>query len=369
MTQLLVYVWYYNDTMRSINKINTYTRAHYFESIHALKAGIAFMIAYIVYLSVPHKGMMLQWLFITIVVVMASNSALGMQVHKSIGRIWATLLGAALAIAISFTPHLPIVLPIFLFIAVVVFIYIAVAYDKYTYMASMGLITFTLITISTKPTLHYAIDRTAEILLGIIIALLVSRFIIPIRSIKLVTQRDMINLGRLVDLYKFVLIDRRDRFNDDTVIKLESKVISSINIQSQLSSNLKYENRPEKQKKHNIHLVIRYQRAIYGYFSVLAITRRILTESLTSDDEIFLLFNNFVEQLVELLTNFIDNYPTVSTEKIDALKSANKAILSYTESATSNADSISAIHTVNFIAERIMLSCEQLAKQLQVIST
>lgn len=350
------------------HQVSAYFKAHYFESIHAIKAAIAFMIAYIIYSFIPHADIRPQWIFITIVVIMASHSALGAQVQKSIFRVWATLFGASLALFVINLPYWHYYLPVFLFVSSILFIFVAVSYEKYTYTASLGLITFCMITLSNTPTSLLALARTTEILLGIAIALLVTIFIIPIHSIKLIRQRAIVNTGRLQKLYQLVLIENKLRFKNPESNQVEKKILTSLNTQRQLQAHLKYEKKAHKRKADNIHQVIRYQQAIYRYFSVLEISKRLLCEPPNNHKPIIQLFTQFIKQLIVFLSEVTTYFPDIPKNEIQAMRITQHEMFEYTQQQPKSSEAVSVLHTICFTAERIICSCERLSEQLHKIS-
>jgi uncharacterized membrane protein YccC len=348
-------------------QVKKFYRSHFFEVLHAFKTAIAFMIAYIIYLFIPHKHIIGQWLFITIAVVMGTHSALGIQVNKSIVRTYATLAGAGFAILAIITPFWHIMLPIYLSIAAIVFTFIGVSFEKYNTVGTLGLATFSIIALSTTPTVEMAIIRTAEIILGILISLFVSRYIIPIRSSKLLKQRALINLGRVADLYQQVFIDNKHRFRTPAIIEHESKVLNSLTTQRQIKAHLKYEHKAQKKKTVSIDFIIRYQAVIYRYFTVFEVSRRILQEELKDDDLFFTLFEHLNESIIEFLNTFIQQYPEVPTALINQMEDERQALLTYTHEKSAESYILSPLHTICFIAHRIIYSCKRLSEESHII--
>lgn len=337
---------------------------HYFEIIHAFKAAIAIMIAYVIYASVPHDKIMTQWVFITIVVVMSSNSALGAQINRSMLRIGATLAGSALALIALLTPATEITLPLYLFLTTLVFIFIAIGYPKYGHMGTLGAVTFIMISLSTTPSLRTAIIRTLEILLGVLISLLVSRFIFPIRSIKLIKQRCFLNLSRITELYQAVLIDDKERFKDSNATELENKIIKSHQLQRELQAHIKYENKKDKLKVENIKLIIRSQSALYNYFSLLAVTKRIMIENGNRHSKMMLLLKAFVNELIHFIEEFIACYPHSASEKLAAIKLKSQQLTDYVNEQKLNQDASYPLYTMCFASKRIIEVCKHLDKNI-----
>ena len=333
---------------------------YYFEIIHALKAGIAVLIGYACFMIFPHNNLMPQWILITIIVVMSSNSALGTQINKSLFRILATLVGSLLAILAISTPNPSISVPLYLFMATTVFIFIAISYAKYSYVGSLGAITFCMITLSAAPKISLAVERTVEILLGIIISLLVSRFILPIRSVKLIKQLCFLNLTRIATLYQEVLINNKDRFYDNSVMRLEGKILESHAAQRQLQGHIKYENKQNKQNSQNIKLIIRSQTALYRYFSVLEIARRVLKEGEANQPAYHDLLEHFIQQFIVFISYFSADGHPAPEQPILEMKADSQKLLEHTYLLHNQNPIFSTLHTLYFIENRIIFVCQNL---------
>ncbi len=343
-------------------QLHQFIKRYYFEIIHAFKAAIAMMIAYSIYLATLGKGLMAQWMLVTIIIVMSSHSALGPQVGRALFRVWATLIGAVLAILALMTPYKSVTIPIYLFITTMVFIFGAVSYGRYGMMGTMGAATFCMIVLNTHPSVKLASARTLEVLLGIVISLLVSRFIFPIRSVRLIKQRCFINLSRIAELYHETLISDKRRFTDPMVIKLENKIINSHQIQRELQAHLKYENKKNRRYAENIKLIIRSQIALYRYFSVLEVTKRILTEENNNDQQSITQLKNFVVTVVDFIHSFVDNYPSASPKCQYVMRQQSQELVEYVNRQKFNHQGLSALHTLCFISQRVIKVCELLVR-------
>lgn len=353
------------NIQRCQHRFTDFLRRYYFEIIHAFKTGIAVLIAYGIYVFVPHDGLMAQWIFVTIIVVMSANSNLGGQVNRSLLRIAATVMGCALALLAIFTPGVKVALPIYLFFVTFFFIFIAVRYPKYVYVGTLGAVTFCMIALSSSRSFDIAIIRTSEILLGILISLLVSRFIFPIRSIRLIKQRCFLNLSRIAELYQAVLIDGKVRFKDKKVTELENEVIKSHQVQRELRGMIKYENRKDKLKVENINLIIRSQSALYNYFSMLAISKRIIVEGDYHEEQVVGLLKAFVAEVIHFIQEFIACYPKNSSQNLIAMQEKSQQLLRDIDSSENlDPEAFYPLHTLCFTSKRIIQICDNLTKHI-----
>lgn len=121
------------------------------------------------------------WIVITILVVMSTQPNLGGALDKAIMRFLGTLIGAIVATVIVASIDnniIQVLLSVpFIFLAV----YFAGA-SKYSYAGTLAGITLIIIVLNQQPGVQVAIYRAVEISLGIIISLIVNRFIFPIRA-------------------------------------------------------------------------------------------------------------------------------------------------------------------------------------------
>lgn len=353
------------DIQSCQHRFADFLRRYYFEIIHAFKTGIAVLIAYFIYIFVPHEGLMAQWVFVTIIVVMSANSTLGGQVNRSLLRMAATLAGCALALLVIFTPGIQVTLPVFLFLVTFLFIFIAVRNPKYGYLGTLGAVTFCMIALSSNHSFDMAVIRTSEILLGILISLVVSRFVFPIRSIRLIKQRCFLNLSRIAELYEAVLIDGKVRFKDKKVTELENEVIKNHQLQRELRGMIKYESRKDKLKVENISLIIRSQSALYNYFSMLAISKRIIIESDYCEEKVLVLLRAFVAEVIHFIQEFIACYPKNSLQDLAAMQEKSQQLLRDIDSAENlNPEAFYPLHTLCFTSKRIIQVCDNLTKHI-----
>jgi uncharacterized membrane protein YgaE (UPF0421/DUF939 family) len=204
--------------------------------IHSLKTAIALLFGLLIsYLfKLPLQG---RWVLITILVVMCAQSRVGAILQKSYMRFIGTVIGASVA---SFTLWLIYPNVIFtiliLCVATAIFSYIADSPSTWSEAGPLGAVTLIIIVISQNPNFYTIISRFLEINLGIIIALLVSRFIWPLHSrmqlryILIDTLRNLQGLAQ--QLEKFTLT------NEDTSEKLseifENKILNNIGVQKKL---------------------------------------------------------------------------------------------------------------------------------------
>ena len=348
---------------------------YHFERLHAIRAGIAALLGYGCYLFLAPKGLSAQWILITIVVIMCSNSALGTQISRSLWRMLATVIGSVLAIGVLLLPQDKGLLAVSLCLVVSVSVYISVSKSQYSYAASLGAITFCMISLANSPGLPLALARSTEILLGILISLAVSRFIFPTPSEALIKKLGLINLSRLASLYKTVLIEKKDRFNDPEIMQLDSQILESHTNQRQLHAHIKFEKPFHQQNPRVAKQFIRDEMALYRYFSVIEVLERVLMEfkpdwqhqknylknNLENNLENNL--NSFISTLCDVLINISKQVDQETIKnKIIKLKKLNTELEEIHNSPINlnNKKINQAINALMFIQSRIIYVCEDL---------
>ena len=169
----------------------------------ALAAGLGLLLGWLLKPLITHPEWQAEWIVITIVVVMTMLPNVGGVLLRSIYRLIATTLAALIALAvIFFTDYNPVAIMATLVIGVGVFTILA-QYKKYRQLGVLCAITLAILLSMPEPKESIILWRTLDIILGVIVALLVSRFIFPIRAARQLRfhMADTItNLGRLFTL-------------------------------------------------------------------------------------------------------------------------------------------------------------------------
>ncbi len=150
--------------------------------IHSLKTAIAFLIGLLIVwvFHLPAHG---QWLLISLLVVMCAQSRVGAVMQKSYMRFLGTLIGACIAVLTLYLAYPSVVwTTLILCLTTALFSYIADSPGYLSDAGPLGAVTVVIILIGQNPSYTTALDRFLEISLGILIALLVSRFIWPLHS-------------------------------------------------------------------------------------------------------------------------------------------------------------------------------------------
>lgn len=175
--------------------------------VHSLKTAIAFLFGLLISL-VFHLPLQGRWVLISILVVMCAQSRVGAVLQKSYMRFLGTVIGATVASLTLWLIYPNVVFTtLILCLATALFSYIADSPSAWSEAGPLGAVTLVIIVIAQNPTFSTVISRFLEINLGIVIALLVSRFIWPLHSrtqlryILINTLQDLKNLSKQLNEY------------------------------------------------------------------------------------------------------------------------------------------------------------------------
>ena len=168
--------------------------------IHSLKTAIACLVGFFItkFFNL-HTN---QWVLITIIVVMCAQSRVGALLQKSYMRLAGTVIGAIITIAVLMlygTDPLAILLTVCLSAAF--FSYIAEGSSLISEAGTIGAVTVAIVLLGQEQTLNVAFLRIIEILLGMVIAFLVSRFLWPVHAKKRLFYSIVNTLHYLKKLY------------------------------------------------------------------------------------------------------------------------------------------------------------------------
>ncbi|MFZ0218654.1 MAG: FUSC family protein [Candidatus Aquirickettsiella sp.] len=204
--------------------------------IHSLKTAIALLFGLLLsYLfKLPLQG---RWVVITILVVMCAQSRVGAILQKSYMRFLGTVIGASVASLTLWLVYPNVVLTILILcLATAIFSYIADSPSSWSEAGPLGAVTLIIIVISQNPNFSTVISRFLEINLGIIIALLVSRFIWPLHSrtklryILIDTLQNLKVLAQKLEEYK----PTNEVISEKSPAVFENKILNNIGVQKKL---------------------------------------------------------------------------------------------------------------------------------------
>lgn len=201
--------------------------------IHSLKTTFACLIGYVITKSFEFP--VDQWLLVTIIVVMCAQVSVGSVLQKASARFLGTVLGsiiAALTLLLFGSNHIAVSSAVAL--SAMFFSYVASGRKPFSDAGTLGATTTIVILIGKNPTIYTAITRFFEIALGIVIAALVSQFILPIHARRHL-RRNQSNLIKKLSKYYEETLMSSNTVNELAMQELDEKIVNSLNVQRTLS--------------------------------------------------------------------------------------------------------------------------------------
>lgn len=204
---------------------------NYHRVIHGIKTALACLIGLAI--ERYYQWPMGQWVPITIMVVMSAQTHFGGAVQKAIMRFLGTVVGVATVVAVLwlFGDNV-VVIFCTIFLASIFFAYIASSHGDISYAGNLGGVTVILILAGQQISIETAIQRGFYIVLGIVIALLVSRFVFPIHARDRLRYHVAITLRNLSKLYLAVI--QLNPESDQKIEGISSKIAADIAAQPRL---------------------------------------------------------------------------------------------------------------------------------------
>ncbi len=306
--------------------INTLQK-HKYALINAFKTTLASFIGFLVghflgkWLNVPE---MYSWIVITVLIIMSSQTNIGGLTSKSwmrmLGTLWSIIIALIILLLFPTLATLQIILClVFIYIGV----FIASTFPKYTYVGLLGALTLGMILFSSDPSIKFALSRALEIIIGIIISMLISRFIIPIHASQRIHETYATCLKTINTLHGKLF----DEVRHDEII---SQIFSNFTQQFALTKEITY----EKHRKYiKFYETLNYSlRQLYRYICVSYEYIHVYTEKRTEfagHHEFIALHTSISEALNHLSDNFssLNTQHRMEIEKLNAQFSAFKSTL------------------------------------------
>ncbi|MHB1949520.1 MAG: FUSC family protein [Gammaproteobacteria bacterium] len=173
--------------------------------IHSIKTAIAVFIGFAITGFIHFQ--IEQWLVISIIVVMCAQMNVGSVLQKSYLRFLGTLIGSLIsALTVTLFGAEPVIIAIVVALSALFFSYLATGPRNYSDAGTLGAVTVAIILIGPQPTIITAAERFLEISAGILIAAVVSQFILPIRAGRNLQENQAQTLRLLHDYYVATLL-------------------------------------------------------------------------------------------------------------------------------------------------------------------
>jgi len=167
--------------IKTIQQFFSRLKLNHNRAIHGLKTAFACIIGLSIakFFNWPSG----QWVPITIMVVMSAQAHFGAALQKAYMRFLGTVAGVLITVlTLFFFSHDLIVVFLVVFFVCLICAYIASRPDDISYAGTLGGVTVILTLTGQQVGIEYAMQRGLYIVLGIAIALLVSRFLFPIHA-------------------------------------------------------------------------------------------------------------------------------------------------------------------------------------------
>lgn len=267
--------------MRIFNDLLNYVVYNEYAFVNSLKAILACCIGLL--LSITLHLEQPQWMLISIVIVMASQYRLGGALKKGYARLLATSIGSGFAslILLLFAGH-PIVVYCLLFIITAIFIYFANTTQENAYSFTLGAVTMVIILISNNPSPSNALERFYEILIGVVLAMLISRFVLPIHAEKVLYQNFANTMNLLNQVYRlFIREEKIFSLLETPKINLEDKILQNLAAQPVLLKEACTEAASVRKKRGKYIIFLQLERRLLRSIYMLHYTLR---KSLASFD-------------------------------------------------------------------------------------
>lgn len=202
---------------------------------------IGIILGLLTHLSMP------QWILIAILVVMVTNLRLGGALKKSYLRIAGTAIGAiAASLLLFFLGKNLIYIYIALLILVGLFSYLGTSPTDASQLGLLGAVTSVIILYAQPPSFHVAAERAIENIIGIIIALAVTRWLFPIRSSKVFMTSIQTTLNDLSHLLELFTDPAHDLNNFTPQENSENQIIKNLTEQNVLIKEATTEGKSHK---------------------------------------------------------------------------------------------------------------------------
>jgi uncharacterized membrane protein YccC len=257
-----------------------------------------------------------QWLIITIIIVMCAQLSVGSMIQKSYMRFLGTLIGSMIAaFTIFFFPNNETAYAAAVTLSVMFFSYIATGEKFYAEAGTLGAATVVIILIGMNPTLKMAGERFLEISLGILIAALVSQFILPVHARKHLRDLQAKTIRQLREFYLVNQIAGNGVENFEDYQKLEEGIAQLLIKQRKLSTDAARELIGEEFKTIRFQQLLRAERGILRAITIM----HYIQQRFKNMDEIFVdktILKNFEKNISTFLEKIAICVETDNKEKI-----------------------------------------------------
>lgn len=267
---------------------------------HGVKTALACLIGFGLMRFFPFE--INQWLIITIIVVMSAQLSVGSVIQKSYMRFLGTLSGSVIALlTIVFFKNDEWAYGAVIAVSTMIFSYIATGEKGYAESGTLGAVTVVIILIGQNPTLRSAIERFLEISLGILIAALVSQFVLPIHASRHLRDLQAKTIRQLRSFYLVNQMTSLGVEHDESYQKLEEDIANLLIQQRKLSKEAAREPIGEEFKTIRFQQWLRVERGILRSITIMhyIIQRFYDMNEIFSDKSVLSDFQQSISMLLE----------------------------------------------------------------------
>jgi uncharacterized membrane protein YgaE (UPF0421/DUF939 family) len=345
------------DSQNRLNKFFRRIRLDLGRSVHSLKTAIACVLGLL--LARYFHWEFGQWVPITVIVVMSAQEYFGGTLAKAYTRFLGTVSGVAVAIfTLSLFANNELATIVLIFLSCLFFSYIASRGDNYSYAGVLGGVTVVLTLTIANPSVYHALQRGFYIVIGIIIALLVSRFLLPIHA----REKLLFSVGKtLRDLKNFyqVIIHQHPQSSPKSE-KLRAAIWQEISLQPELIYEASGGSRHFSQHRKSLfNEIVSIERKIlhlmdmlYDYFEKKEI--QVFAKQVLLEKEFDHALMKNLEKMAKTIEKEKNNVEYLSLSEIIA------KILGHVENSNSQ-EQLMTVYSFVFLLNKIALETEKLA--------
>lgn len=308
-----------------------------------------------------------QWVVVSVVVVMSSQSTFGSALKNSVMRIVGTLTGAIAAalILLVFQNHWSIE-QVFFFLLMIVFVYIGGSSKSIGDAGLLGGVTLAVILTAANPTYSYILERTGEIVLGVLIALFVTKFVFPIHARVRLRKQISEALKVITDVYEIKIIKRDLTYTLSEEDEAEEALMVSLSSQATLIGDATVEFSRNRFNKTRFKEILRTERRIYRTINTLYhITHASKTcQTRLYEIESFVRLNESIKQMLVKATALIVKVENRSEVKfpLELLGEFEKSVVEISDEQGSYKESLFSYMTcIKYLAyqvEALLVLCK-----------
>jgi uncharacterized membrane protein YccC len=203
--------------------------------IHGFKTALACFVGFTITKSVHFQFD--QWLIITVLVVMCAQINVGSVIHKSYMRFLGTLAGSGIAACVlKLFGTNPIAISATIGVCAMIFSYIATGQKSYSESGTLGAVTVVIILVGQSPTVFSAFERFVEISVGILVAALISQFVLPIHARAHLRKTQAMAIRQLRAFYLATLLTDHEEETTESYQELDETIAKSLISQRKLAN-------------------------------------------------------------------------------------------------------------------------------------